>query len=84
MRSFVVMKETGYPVIIDATHATQSPGGLGGASGGNREHAPILANAALTTGIAGVFMEVHDDPEHAPSDGPCMIKLNSWSKLLKE
>lgn len=83
MRSFVVMKETGYPVIIDATHATQSPGGLGGASGGNREHAPILANAALTTGIAGVFMEVHDDPEHAPSDGPCMIKLNSLEQIVK-
>lgn len=83
MRSFIVMKETGYPVIIDATHATQSPGGLGGASGGNRDHAPVLANAALTTKIAGVFMEVHENPEVAPSDGPCMIKLNSLEEIIK-
>jgi 2-dehydro-3-deoxyphosphooctonate aldolase (KDO 8-P synthase) len=83
MRSFVVMKETGYPVIIDATHATQSPGGLGGASGGNREHAPILANAALTTKIAGVFMEVHNSPETAPSDGPCMIKLENIEQIIR-
>jgi 2-dehydro-3-deoxyphosphooctonate aldolase (KDO 8-P synthase) len=83
MRSFVVIKDqTGCPVIIDATHATQSPGGLGAASGGNREHAPILANAALTVGIAGVFAEVHQDPESAPSDGPCMIKLESFEKIL--
>ena len=82
MRAFPVMKETGYPVIIDATHATQSPGGLGGASGGNREHAPILANAALTTGIAGVFMEVHNNPDIAPSDGPCMIKLETVEIIL--
>ncbi len=83
MRSFAVMKETGYPLIIDATHATQSPGGLGGASGGNREHAPLLANASLTTKIAGVFMEVHNDPENAPSDGPCMIKLNTLEQIIK-
>lgn len=82
MRAFPIMKETGYPVIIDATHATQSPGGLGGASGGNREHAPILANAALTTGIAGVFMEVHNNPDMAPSDGPCMIKLEMVESIL--
>lgn len=82
IRSFPVMKETGYPVIIDATHATQSPGGLGGASGGNREHAPILANASLTTGIAGVFMEVHQNPDSAPSDGPCMIKLETLETIL--
>lgn len=83
MRAFPIMKETGYPVIIDATHATQSPGGLGGASGGNRDHAPILANAALTTKIAGVFMEVHDNPDVAPSDGPCMIKLDSVEVILR-
>ncbi len=83
MRSFIVMKETGYPVIIDATHATQSPGGLGGASGGNRDHAPILANAALTTKIAGVFAEVHDCPEKAPSDGPCMIKLENLEQIIR-
>jgi 2-dehydro-3-deoxyphosphooctonate aldolase (KDO 8-P synthase) len=83
MRSFLVMKETGFPIIIDATHATQSPGGLGGASGGNREHAPYIANASLTTGIAGVFAEVHDNPDNAPSDGPCMIKLSSFKEILK-
>jgi 2-dehydro-3-deoxyphosphooctonate aldolase (KDO 8-P synthase) len=82
IRSFPIMKETGYPVIIDATHATQSPGGLGGASGGNRDYAPILANAALTTGIAGVFMEVHENPDIAPSDGPCMIKLENLKQIL--
>ena len=83
MRSFAVMKQTGYPVIIDATHATQSPGGLGGASGGNRDHAPLLANAALTVGIAGVFAEVHNDPENAPSDGPCMIRLDTFEKIVE-
>lgn len=84
MRSFPIMKESGYPVIIDATHATQSPGGLGLASGGNREHAPLLANASLTAGIAGVFMEVHDNPDAAPSDGPCMIKLKNFEKILNQ
>lgn len=83
MRSFPIMKQTGYPVIIDATHATQSPGGLGGASGGNRDYAPLLANAALSTGIAGVFAEVHDNPDAAPSDGPCMIKLETFETIVE-
>lgn len=83
IRSFIIMKETGFPIIIDATHATQNPGGLGKASGGNREHAPYLANASLTAGIAGVFAEVHDDPENAPSDGPCMLKLSNLREILK-
>jgi 2-dehydro-3-deoxyphosphooctonate aldolase (KDO 8-P synthase) len=83
IRSFPIMKQTGYPVIIDATHATQSPGGLGGASGGNRDYAPIIANAALTTGIAGVFAEVHDNPDIAPSDGPCMIRLDTFEKIVE-
>lgn len=83
IRSFPIMKETGYPVIIDATHATQAPGGFGSSSGGNRDYAPVLANAALTTGIAGVFAEVHENPETAPSDGACMIRLNDFEVILR-
>lgn len=83
MRSFPVMAETGYPVIMDATHATQQPGGLGGASGGNREMAPVLARAAIAVGVAGLFMETHPDPDNAPSDGPCMIKLQNMEAILK-
>ena len=85
MRSFAIMSETGYPVVIDATHSTQSPGGLGNSSGGNRNHAPILARAAVAcTKIAGVFMEVHENPDSAPSDGPCMIELSKFKKILVE
>lgn len=85
MRSLVVMAEdTGYPVIMDATHATQQPGGLGGASGGNRDMAPVLARAAIAVGVAGVFMETHPDPDNAPSDGPCMIKLQDMESVLEK
>lgn len=85
MRSLVVMAEqTGYPVIFDATHATQQPGGLGGASGGNRDMAPVLARAAVAVGVAGVFMETHPDPDNAPSDGPCMIKLHDMPRVLAQ
>lgn len=84
MRSFPVMAETGYPVIMDATHATQQPGGLGGASGGNRDMAPVLARAAIAVGVAGVFMETHPDPDNAPSDGPCMIKLHDMEAILAQ
>lgn len=85
MRSLVVMAEqTGYPVIFDATHATQQPGGLGGASGGNRDMAPVLARAAIAVGVAGVFMETHPDPDNAPSDGPCMIKLHDMPAVLAQ
>ncbi len=84
MRSLEIMKQTGYPVIFDATHAVQQPGGLGGASGGQREFVPVLARAAISVGIAGVFMETHEDPDNAPSDGPCMVKLKDMKSLLEE
>jgi len=84
MRSFPIMSQTGYPVIIDATHATQSPGGMGSSSGGNRDFAPVLAKAAIATGIAGVFAEVHNDPDNAPSDGPVMLKLETFEKFLTQ
>ena len=83
MRSFPIMKQTGYPVIMDATHAVQQPGGNGTSSGGKREYAPIMANAAITTGIAGIFIETHADPDNAPSDGPNMIHLHDMPKVLE-
>lgn len=73
MRSLVVMRQTGCPVVYDATHSVQLPGGLGGASGGQREYIPALARAAVAVGVSGLFMETHPDPQHAKSDGP-----NSW------
>ena len=83
MRSLPIMKQTGYPVIFDATHSVQQPGGQGTSSGGQREFAPVLANAAITTGIAGVFIETHETPDTAPSDGPNMIPLNQMENVLK-
>lgn len=83
MRGLPQMKETGYPVIFDATHSVQQPGGLGGSSGGQREFAPVLANAAITTGIAGVFLETHEKPDSAPSDGPNMIPLDQMEVMLQ-
>ena len=82
MRSLPIMKQTGYPVIFDATHSVQQPGGNGVSSGGKREFAPVLANAAITVGIAGIFIETHRDPDHAPSDGPNMIPLSDMEKVL--
>ena len=83
MRSFQIMSEFGYPVIMDCTHAVQSPGGLGGKSGGNREFAPSLAYAAIATGYCnGVFMEVHNDPDNAISDGPNSIKLDDLKGIV--
>ena len=82
MRALPQMKQTGYPVIFDATHSVQQPGGLGGSSGGQREFAPVLANAAITTGIAGVFIETHEHPDSAPSDGPNMIPLSQMERVL--
>ena len=73
MRGLAVMRATGCPVVFDATHSVQQPGGLGNRSGGQREHVPVLARAAVAAGVAGLFMETHPDPEHALSDGP-----NSW------
>lgn len=77
LRALPIMAETGYPVMFDATHSVQAPGGLGGASGGDRRFAPVLARAAVAAGVAAVFAEAHDDPDHAPSDGPVMLPL-AW------
>ncbi len=85
MRSLEIMKdEVGFPVIFDATHSVQSPGGMGNKSGGDSKYAPILARAAAAVGVAGIFMETHDNPDKAPSDGPNMIKLDEMSKILKK
>mgnify|MGYP001146460541 CR=1 FL=1 len=84
MRSLPRMAQTGYPVIMDATHAVQMPGGQGGASGGQREFAPVLARAAVALGIAGVFIETHPDPDQAPSDGPNMIALADMGGVIAD
>ncbi|MBR1648642.1 MAG: 3-deoxy-8-phosphooctulonate synthase [Alphaproteobacteria bacterium] len=85
MRSFVQMaNDTGCPIIFDATHSVQQPGGLGGKSGGNREMAPVLARAAVAVGVAAVFMETHEDPEKALSDGPNSIYLRDMKKIIAE
>lgn len=82
MRSLPQMAATGYPVIFDATHSVQQPGGLGGSSGGQREFAPVLARAAAAVGVAGFFIETHRTPDTAPSDGPNMIPLDQMARLL--
>ena len=82
-RGLPVMAATGYPVVFDATHSVQQPGGQGTSSGGQREFAPVLARAALSVGVAAVFIESHPDPDHAPSDGPNMIPLKDMPALLK-
>ena len=85
MRSLPIMAGTGYPVVFDATHSVQQPGGLGSKSGGDRTMVPYLARAAVATGcVAGVFIETHEDPDNAPSDGPNMIKLSELKSLLKD
>jgi 2-dehydro-3-deoxyphosphooctonate aldolase (KDO 8-P synthase) len=84
MRGLPTMAETGYPVVFDATHSVQQPGGLGGASGGNRDFVATLARAATAVGVAGLFMETHEDPDNAPSDGPCMLPLHWMEDLLKQ
>ena len=83
MRSLPIMAKMGYPVVMDATHAVQQPGGQGTSSGGQREFAPVIARAAVSLGIAAVFMETHPDPDHAPSDGPNMIRLKDMPAVLK-
>jgi 2-dehydro-3-deoxyphosphooctonate aldolase (KDO 8-P synthase) len=83
-RGLPIMARTGLPVIFDATHSVQQPGGLGGASGGQREFAPVLARAAAAVGVAGLFIEAHDDPDRAPSDGPNMLPLTAMAPLLAE
>ncbi|MGL5010207.1 MAG: 3-deoxy-8-phosphooctulonate synthase [Paracoccaceae bacterium] len=82
MRSLPIMAKTGYPVIMDCTHAVQQPGGQGNSSGGQREFAPVMARAAVSLGIAGVFIETHQDPDHAPSDGPNMVHLSQMPALI--
>ena len=82
MRSLPTMARTGYPVIMDATHSVQQPGGMGGSSGGQREFAPVMARCAVAIGIAGVFIETHEAPDTAPSDGPNMIPLAQMPGLV--
>ena len=84
MRSLPIMAKNGYPVIFDATHSVQQPGGLGEKSGGQREFVEYLARAAVAVGVAGVFIETHQDPDNAPSDGPNMIPLDKLENLLKQ
>jgi 2-dehydro-3-deoxyphosphooctonate aldolase (KDO 8-P synthase) len=84
MRGLPIMEQTGKPVIFDATHSVQQPGGKGESSGGQREYAPVLARAAVAVGVAGVFIETHEDPDHAPSDGPNMIPLDQIDRLIGE
>jgi 2-dehydro-3-deoxyphosphooctonate aldolase (KDO 8-P synthase) len=81
-RALPIMARTGYPVVFDATHSVQQPGGQGTASGGQREFAPVLARGALAVGVAAVFIETHPDPDHAPSDGPVMIALRDMPALI--
>ncbi|MEP3637698.1 MAG: 3-deoxy-8-phosphooctulonate synthase [Paracoccaceae bacterium] len=83
MRSLPQMAQTGYPVVMDATHSVQQPGGRGGSSGGQREFAPVMARAAVALGVAAVFIETHPDPDNAPSDGPNMIHLHDMPKLIE-
>ena len=84
MRALPILRATGAPVIFDATHSVQQPGGQGGSSGGQREFVPVLARAAVAVGVAGVFIETHQDPDHAPSDGPNMVPLRDFEALVAE
>ena len=83
MRALPILAETGCPVVFDATHSVQQPGGRGGTSGGQREFVPVLARAAVAVGVAAVFMETHQDPDSAPSDGPTMVPLADMPALLE-
>jgi len=84
MRSLPIMAKSGYPVVFDATHSVQQPGGMGDKSGGQREFVEYLARAAIAVGVAAVFMETHPDPDNAPSDGPNMVPLSKMSSLLNQ
>ena len=84
MRALPEMMKTGYPVVMDATHSVQQPGGQGGSSGGQREFAPVMARAAVSLGIAAVFIETHEAPDTAPSDGPNMIPLDQMPSLIEK
>ncbi len=84
MRALPIMSEIGCPIVFDATHSVQQPGGQGATSGGQREFVPVLARAAVAIGVACVFMETHQDPDHAPSDGPNMVPLSQFEALVRE
>ena len=84
MRSIPIMAKNGYPVVFDATHSVQQPGGMGDKSGGQREFVEYLARAAVAVGVAAIFMETHPDPDNAPSDGPNMVPLSEMPNLLKQ
>ena len=84
MRSLPIMAKNGYPVVFDATHSVQQPGGMGNKSGGQREFVEYLARAAIAVGVAAVFIETHPDPDNAPSDGPNMVPLSKMPSLLKQ
>jgi 2-dehydro-3-deoxyphosphooctonate aldolase (KDO 8-P synthase) len=84
MRALPIMAETGAPVIFDATHSVQQPGGQGSSSGGDRRFVPVLARAAVAVGVAGVFIETHEDPDNAPSDGPNMVPIGEMPALIDE
>jgi 2-dehydro-3-deoxyphosphooctonate aldolase (KDO 8-P synthase) len=84
MRALPIMAETGHPVIFDATHSVQQPGGQGTSSGGDRRMVPVLSRAAVAVGVAGLFIETHEDPDNAPSDGPNMVPIDQMEALLKK
>ena len=83
MRSLPIMSRFGFPVVFDATHSVQQPGGMGEKSGGQREFVPYLSRAAIAVGIGAIFIETHDDPDNAPSDGPNMVPVKDLKSLLK-
>ena len=84
MRALPIMAKFGYPIVFDATHSVQQPGGMGEKSGGQREFVPYLSRAAVAVGVGAVFMETHEDPDNAPSDGPNMVPLSEIKSLLKQ
>jgi 2-dehydro-3-deoxyphosphooctonate aldolase (KDO 8-P synthase) len=84
MRALPIMAKFGYPIVFDATHSVQQPGGMGEKSGGQREFVPYLARAAIAVGVGAIFMETHEDPDNAPSDGPNMVPLSEIKNLLKQ
>ena len=84
MRALPIMSQLGFPIVFDATHSVQQPGGLGEKSGGQREFVKYLARAAVAVGVAGVFIETHQDPDNAPSDGPNMVPLDKLENLLEQ
>jgi len=84
MRALPIMSKFGFPIVFDATHSVQQPGGMGEKSGGQREFVPYLARAAIAVGVGAIFIETHEDPDNAPSDGPNMVPLNEIKKLLKK